>query len=273
MRYLGVSRAELFSPNRKDGDAAVFRAVASELERSGNSVTCITEQELISKGIPDGVDGIFQMVRSSEALDVLDRATVPVTNTVQAVRNCHRAAQTEILTGSGIIPESVICPTMGVPAGWNRYPCWIKRGDSHAVERDDVRFIRNESECTWALQELAARGIDTCVIQEHVRGWVVKFYGVRGHGLTDCYAVTLKDSKFGQEQYNDTPDSASVCMDALTAVADRASEMLGVDIYGGDAVVSPDGEIRVIDFNDWPSFRTCTVGAAHCIAELIIKKR
>ena len=36
MRYLGVSRAELYSPNRVSGDTAVFRAVASELERHGH---------------------------------------------------------------------------------------------------------------------------------------------------------------------------------------------------------------------------------------------
>ena len=61
-------------------------------------------------------------------------------------------------------------------------------------------------------------------------------------------------------------------MDALTAVADRASELLGVDIYGGDTVVGQDGKITLIDFNDWPSFRTCTVGAAQKIADLIMRK-
>ncbi len=273
MRYLGVSRAELFSPNRTAGDAAVFRAVALELERGGNSVTCMTEQELVEKGIPAGVDGIFQMSRSSSALTVLESAAVPVINTVQAVRNCHRAAQTEILMGSGLIPESVICPTTGVPAGWNRYPCWIKRGDSHAVEQDDVQYVTCKSECEAALRVLAGRGVETCVLQDHVPGWVVKFYGVKGYGLTDCYAASVKDGKFGQERYNDTPGDSSVDMDALLAVADRASELLGVDVYGGDAVVGPDGRVMLIDFNDWPSFRTCTVGAASRIADLILKKR
>ena len=68
------------------------------------------------------------------------------------------------------------------------------------------------------------------------------------------------------------PDAAYVDMSALTSVAERASALLGVDIYGGDAVVSPDGNITVVDLNDWPSFRTCTVGAAQKIAELIISK-
>jgi hypothetical protein len=62
-------------------------------------------------------------------------------------------------------------------------------------------------------------------------------------------------------------------MDALTAVAERVSALLGVDVYGGDAVVGDDGKITIIDFNDWPSFRTCTVGAAQKIADLIMSKR
>ena len=273
MRYLGVSRAETYSPNRVGGDAAVLRAVASELEHHGNEVICISEQELAEKGIPAGIDCIFQMVRSSEALAVLEQAGVPVINTVQAVRNCGRASQTRLLAGSGIIPESMICATSGVPTVWNSYPCWIKRPDSHAVEKDDVQYINDEAECAAAMQRFAVRGIKECVLQKHVRGWIVKFYGVGGAGLVDCYAATDRDGKFGLESHNDRADSAWVDMEALGSVAGRASDLLGVDVYGGDAVVGADGSITLIDFNDWPSFRTCTVGAARRIAQLIMSKR
>ena len=117
------------------------------------------------------------------------------------------------------------------------------------------------------------RGMKECVLQVHVKGWLVKFYGVRGFGLADCYAATEKEGKFGLERYNDQLDQAFVDMDALTAVAERVSALLGVDVYGGDAVVGDDGKITIIDFNDWPSFRTCTVGAAQKIADLIMSKR
>ncbi len=123
------------------------------------------------------------------------------------------------------------------------------------------------------MRSLSERGISECVIQAHVRGWVVKFYGVRGYGLTDCYAATAREGKFGLERFNDQPQSGSVDMDLLTAVVERASDILGVDVYGGDAVAGPDGDITLIDFNDWPSFRTCTVGAAQKIARLIMDKR
>lgn len=272
MRYLGVSREEIFSPNRVEGDAAVFHAVVAELERQGNEVLCMTGQELVRQGIPDGIDGIFQMARSREVLAVLENATVPVTNSARAVKNCGRARQTEILKDSGLIPESLVCCTRRVPDVWGSYPCWIKRGDSHSMEPGDVLFLRDVADCNAAMRDFAVRGIDTCVLQNHVSGWVAKFYGIRGAGITDCYAVSLKDSRFGQERYNERPDSSGVSMETLTAMAERASRMLELDVFGGDAVVGPDGEITLIDFNDWPSFRTCTEKAARKISELIIGK-
>ena len=272
MKYLGVSRSELFSPNRIAGDAAVFSCVTNELRRHGNDVVCLTEQELVRQGIPDGVDGIFQMARSCEALSILESAGVPVINTVQAVRNCSRAAQTLLLQGTGLIPESIICSTQPVPEGWRNFPFWLKRPDSHAVDKDDVQFIQDMAQYVEAMSGFAERGIKKCVLQSHVKGWLVKYYGIRGKGLVDCYAATPREGKFGLERYNDAPGAASVDVAALALAAERASDLLGVDVYGGDAVVSPDGKVTIIDFNDWPSFRTCTVGAAQKIAELIMDK-
>lgn len=272
MRYLGISRDEKFSPNRTEGDATVFHAVAAELEHTFNDVIILTERELVQQGIPDGIDGIFQMARSPDALGVLEKAAVPVTNSVSGVRNCVRARQTGLLKDSGLIPESLVCSTCGVPDVWKSYPCWIKRIDGHSVIKDDIQFLHNLVECSAAMLSFAERGMDSCVLQAHVRGWLVKFYGIRGEGLMDCYAASMKDSKFGLERYNDIQDKSFVDMEKLTVMAERVSRILDVEVYGGDAVVSPDGDIILIDFNDWPSFRTCTIRAARKIAELITGK-
>ena len=160
-----------------------------------------------------------------------------------------------------------------MPLGWNIFPCWIKRADSHAVDRDDVQFVQDAGNCNNAMLGFSERGIKECVLQAHSKGWLVKFYGVKGFGLVDCFVASVKDGKFGLERFNDQPDQASVDMDALTSAVNRASDLLGVDVYGGDAVLGEDGKITIIDFNDWPSFRTCTIGAAQKIAELIISKR
>ena len=46
--------------------------------------------------------------------------------------------------------------------------------------------------------------------------------------------------------------------------------MLTVHVYGGDSIVSPDGTIRIIDFNDWPSFAPCRKEAAIAIGKTIL---
>jgi len=42
-------------------------------------------------------------------------------------------------------------------------------------------------------------------------------------------------------------------------------------VYGGDCIVSPDGEMRIIDFNDWPSFAPCREEASREIANRVIQ--
>ena len=53
-------------------------------------------------------------------------------------------------------------------------------------------------------------------------------------------------------------------------ICQRAAEELNVVIYGGDCIVSPEGEMRIIDFNDWPSFAPCRNEAAPHIAKAVI---
>ena len=47
---------------------------------------------------------------------------------------------------------------------------------------------------------------------------------------------------------------------------------VGLDIFGGDVIVSPAGELTLIDLNDWPSFAPCRERAAYAIADFIIKR-
>ena len=54
-------------------------------------------------------------------------------------------------------------------------------------------------------------------------------------------------------------------------MCDQAAQVLNVHIYGGDCIVSEDGTVRLIDFNDWPSFAPCRDEAAPHIAECIYR--
>lgn len=270
MNILGISRSEEFSSGCISDDFAIFLSVTGSLEKRGHRVITISEQELLSKGIPEGCDAVFHMVRSEAALGILEQASIPVVNSVRAVRNCGRAAQTRLLQGTGLIPESLVCAAGTPPDGWNRFPCWVKRGDIHALTAGDIKYVTSADECAAQLAFLAERGIVDCVIQKHVPGWVAKFYGVRGSGVLDCQAAFTESAASGQECYNDTVTSPPVDMRRLTEAVLAASDILGVDVYGGDAVIGRDGAVTIIDFNDWPTFRTCREKASQAIADLII---
>jgi hypothetical protein len=49
----------------------------------------------------------------------------------------------------------------------------------------------------------------------------------------------------------------------------RAAAALGLDVYGGDAIVSAAGAISIIDLNAWPSFALYRPVAASRIAALL----
>ena len=46
---------------------------------------------------------------------------------------------------------------------------------------------------------------------------------------------------------------------------------MDVDIYGGDGIVDEEGNVRIIDFNDWPSFAPCREEGANAIAKCVLQ--
>ena len=111
------------------------------------------------------------------------------------------------------------------------------------------------------------------MVNEHLEGDLIKFYGVNG---TDFfywfYPFEMKHSKFGLEKINGEPTGISFKVETLQQICNQAASVLQVDVYGGDAIVAADGSMRIIDFNDWPSFAPCREEAADAISELILKK-
>ena len=82
-------------------------------------------------------------------------------------------------------------------------------------------------------------------------------------------SATTGYRKFGLERHNGEPHHYAYNAEALQQAANVAARALGLTIYGGDAIVSPDGHFYIIDFNDWPSFAACRKEAAKAIAERI----
>ena len=69
----------------------------------------------------------------------------------------------------------------GAPA----LPVWVKRGDVHNTQEGDVVFAETEGAVEDALGRFHARGIPRAVLQPHVAGDLIKFYGVGPGGGPD----------------------------------------------------------------------------------------
>ncbi|MDE5685838.1 MAG: hypothetical protein K2I26_04690 [Paramuribaculum sp.] len=275
----GIMRAGAFSPNHIGNDAAIFNLVADQLRKRGCSVTTLSEEQLIAGQVKERI--IINMCReqrSIEKLQQLEDAGALVINSGYGIENCTRERMTRILVGCGIpYPESIIVNTdEGVRDQLTRLKmnqCWIKRGDFHAMHKEDVSYVRHPEEAQEVLQEYFLRGIKRAVINRHLEGDLIKFYGVQDSPFFYWfYPFDLGHSKYGHEAINGRSQGLHFDVNQLKNICQKASEVLDVKIYGGDCIVSPQGDIRIIDFNDWPSFAPCRNEAAPHIAKAIMNE-
>lgn len=276
-------RAGAYSPNHIGNDAAIFNAAADQLRKRGCEVNIYSEEQFNASEIKEEIIvNMCREQRSIQRLQKLENEGRLVINSGFGIENCTRERMTRILVGNNIpYPESLIVNTNEVAieklknAGFSQ--CWIKRGDFHAMHKEDVSYVRHPEEAQEVLQEYFLRGIKRAVINTHLVGDLVKFYGVQGTPFFFWfYPFDMGHSKYGHEAINGKSRGIEFDQERMRAICQSASEVLDVKIYGGDCIVSPDGDIRIIDFNDWPSFAPCRTEAAPHIAKCIlneIKKR
>lgn len=277
IKIAGVMRAGAYSPNHIGNDAAIFNLVADELRKRGCEVNIYTEEALLDGKVSEHV--ILNMCREQESMHLLQQredAGDLVINSGYGIENCTRERMTRILQGHGIpYPDSLIVNTderiveQLEQRGMER--CWIKRGDLHAKHKEDVSHVRHAEEAQEILQEFFLRGIRRAVINRHLEGDLVKFYGVRGSEFFYYfYPFDRGYSKFGDEAINGAPEHTAFSAQALHDICNQAAEALDIVIYGGDCIVDADGHATIIDFNDWPSFAPCRHEAAPYIAKQVL---
>ena len=200
----------------------------------------------------------------SQTLLKIEQRGASIINSPKGVMNCYRINMVSLLPQAGVpFPRSVVVATdsdmNGREAGFTSPKLWIKRGDVHAVHKEDVTLANTDEEELTLLKEFHARDIKEAVLQEHIEGDTVKFYAVRESDLFYWYYLNgVYHTKFDEKQ--------------LRTLAAASAEVLGLYVYGGDAIIGQDGFITVIDINDWPSFAPIRSEAGKRIADLIYRK-
>ena len=230
-QILMVQRDESFSPNAVEKDLAILQAVGEKLRERGASVSYVKEELLQDKRwkLGDRVGVICSMARSEKSLAVLQQAQAEGVMVVNDPRSIEICNSRRAIDG--------LMRSNRIPAApyYERGKGWIKADRGH-----DVRFAANEEEMLAFKQQ-----VEDPLLTAHVEGTLVKFYGVA-------------DRFFSPQGYPQVAEAAA-----------RLARLVGIQVYGGDAVLLSDGTFAIIDFNDWPSFSSCREEAAAAICRLI----
>ncbi len=272
MRIAGIPRNPKNSPNMSDKDMQLFHEVAEELKKAGHTVEVLGEEE----HIPNGYDAIFHMSRTKTTLERVAECEAKgtfVTNPATGVRNCSRRKFVEILEKNNIRqPEYTIISTAHGNSKMPQLPGWLKKSEGWACNATDVQFVATEEEYTQALATLAANGESEAIFSKHVEGDIVKFYAIKGGEFFKWYYPDITTTKFGLEKINGEPHRYKFCTEQLRETALQAAAAINIDIFGGDCIITAEGEIYIIDINDFPSFSAYRNEAAKEIATFIIKR-
>lgn len=269
-KTLLIQRAACYSPNSEEKDLAILQEVGcffddAKIISEGEFVEKFsTDNQLISAESVGAVNVYYQiisMARSPKALDSLEQleqSGIQVLNPSAGVRACQRSNIDKVMR-ENYLP---------LPPDKGDDGYWVKRADTTAQSKEDVCFCHDWSEVEKIKSTFMQRGITDVVTQAHVKGDVVKFYGVEGTGFFRYYySGDDTETKFGDEGRNGKPWYYSFSSSNLQADAEKLACLLQTPVYGGDAIIQEDGCYVIIDFNDFPSFSKCRKDAAKAIFE------
>jgi len=262
-RSWGIYRELAHSPGRETDDAEILNATARKLEDRGFRVNLKTAEE-IAGSAEEPPAFLFVMCERLQILATLERwqeRGVCQVNSASAIRNTYRDRMLPLFERNRVpFPASVLVPT-ALPVARERAfreaptGCWVKRGDVHSTQAGDVVFAPDPESLARALTAMAGRGIERAVLQEHIAGDLIKFYGVGDVG-NRREAEDEESRGWFQWFYHRDQRLQNHPFDPkdLASAASRAAAALGLEVFGGDAIATRDGRILVIDLNAWPSF-------------------
>jgi hypothetical protein len=263
-RLLGLYRERQYSPGRHlSNDVLLLDQIAHRLRERDFSVDLLTLGEADGRRTDAAI--IFSMCQGKSALENLagwEREGVEIINSPRAALNTHRDRLPALMVKAGVsFPQTRLVGTkeradlgsLDLNGG-----IWLKRGDVHASVTADVQWVDSAERLDAGMADFASRGIDLAALQTHRAGDEIKFYGVGDGFFHWFYSGEARKYPFN--------------LVALENLAHQAATAAGLDIFGGDLIVSPSGELTLIDLNDWPSFAPCRERASYTIADFITKR-
>ncbi len=267
----GIFREKSHSPRREYDDEAILRQTALNLAASEElEVRLFSPEEFLRARFNEIPLLIFFMCEEAPCLSRLRKLSYDtgclLVNSVESVENTFRENMVAVLKEAPFFPKSRLFSTSSDSVPDDVTKCWLKRGDYHAISSDDVIFVRDKNELEAAMSGFSVRGIETVLVQKHVPGDIIKFYCVR-----DCRAGHTWWFKWFYHRDQDLKEY-SFSETRLVENCLKTGDEMGLDIYGGDAIVRQDGRVFIIDVNAWPSFALFREEAAGAISQLVMAR-
>ena len=165
LNFAGIKRKTDYSPNHVGNDFLIIKRTTEELQHLGCRVVLYDESELTPESVKE--DLIFSMVQGPEGVRILKKIAghaALIINSPQSVENCYRVNMVRLLGEHGVpFPKSILIDTGmeldGVLKEFASQKVWIKRGDVHAVHKEDVTLAYTDEEKASVLKEFHRRGI------------------------------------------------------------------------------------------------------------------
>lgn len=262
-KIAALKRATSFSPNHVGNDAIIIEMTARELAKYGLIISWYDEKNLSSLGINE--DLVFTMARNNSSLKYLAKIEMKggkVLNSTRGVKNCRRENMMNILNESKILtPMNATIDTSNyglsklIAEKYTTNELWVKR-EGHVIHREDIAKVYSPEELGCILKEFNGRSISKANVQENIVGDGIKFYAIPEANYCHWYYSDVATKfKFDQEKFR--------------ADISECARLFDLNFYGGDAIVTKDGNVYFIDVNDWPSFAPVREIASRKIAYVI----
>lgn len=264
-RLIGLYRETQYSPGRhQSNDVLLLQQIGHRLREREFAVDLLSLEQAAERRSDAAI--VFSMCQGRSSLETLtgwEREGVKIINSPQSALNTHRDRLPALMVEAGVaFPQTQLVGTrervdlrsLDLNGG-----IWLKRGDVHASVTADVQWIDSAQRLEVGMADFANRGIEIAALQVHRPGDEIKFYGVAGGGFFHWF-------------YSGEASEYPFNFSHLETVAYQAATAAGLDVFGGDVIVSPSGELTLIDLNDWPSFAPCRERASYAIADFITRR-
>lgn len=223
--------------------------------RPGGSLLRMTE--VVQAGTHDA--WVLKTVSGGPGLTLLEAAAsagMTTVNDARAIRGVRDKALAAAIGRSRGLPlpptYAAARPELLAEIPASQYPLVVKPADGSSGRA--VYMVPSPDRLAAMVPELAGEGM--LIAQPYVAnsGTDVKVYCVGG----ELYATERRSPLHPDRS---VPERRVPLSAEVAAIADRVGAVYGLDLYGVDVVLGPDGPV-VVDVNDFPSFRQVPDAAA-----------